>query len=145
MAIHIVKQCPDDMLAVLADAHFGLACVATQTNAPESCMSNATKALEIHQQVAQKGRLLSIYHNEVGAAYCMQEKWEEGLTHFYKTLQLCKELPEYMSKGYRPLFAEIHIAYTLACQGRADEAAERIELLLQWRESQFGPMDTDSC
>lgn len=52
---------------------------------------------------------------------------------------------EFKSKAYRPAFAEIHIAHNLACQDCFDEAAEKMEELLRWRETQFCPMDTDSC
>ena len=125
---------------ILGDVHFCMAEVSIITNDVESALSHARKSLEIFDKHDRNGWRFAQAQNELSEAYISAGMYEHAIEQAdlaivsYSVL----EEPEYAD------WAQMNKGLSLCNLGRYDDASTVIADYLNYREQEFGPMDTES-
>jgi len=130
-----------------AEMSHDLACIASETNAPEAAFYHFsafnTAMLEFAGGKSQKkDKRLAVSWNELGVAHMMLEHWRLAEDCFIRSMDALKELDDF--KKVDLSFPIINLAFSYWLQERLDEADKTLAEILAIREAAYGINDRES-
>lgn len=136
----------DDVNHVMAEIHYNIGAVATETNKPKDAthhfnIFNEMMAKEAHVGSKRKGWAIS--WNELGVANMMNMKWQNAEECFLRSIEIMEEM-DASAKELKSLpTVNLGLSYWLQ-GGRLEEADAVLMAGLQDREAVYGVNDRES-
>ncbi|KAL0263689.1 hypothetical protein SLS55_002670 [Diplodia seriata] len=136
----------EDVEALLAEIHYNIGCVATETNNPGDAVLHFTTFNEMIASVASakhKREWYAISWNELGVAQMMNKEWREAERCFLRSIEIMKEVNA--SSKELQSFPTVNLGLSYWLQGgRLEEANAVLMAGLQDREAIYGINDRES-
>jgi tetratricopeptide (TPR) repeat protein len=142
-AIGLAKE----LSAVLAETHHNLGCIGTESNQPEFTLLhfsrfNEMMIVEVDQDMQKHDNRLAISWNELGNAFMMNKKWEDGERCFMECLEVAHRMTSFAPAEFSFPYVNLGLAFWLT--GRFDQAKNTLEEGLRHRVAAFGRDDNRS-
>lgn len=147
LALDICERNQGDLtVELLADVHYGLAAAANEINDAHACLHHTRLLLDMRmrrtEETGERDLRLAIAHNEFGIALVMNQRHEEAIKEYKKSIEVYKGLSDYWpSMDTNP---RTNLGFTLWVQGDLETAWACLETLLRDRERIFGVDDSES-
>ncbi|KAL1638140.1 hypothetical protein SLS58_008977 [Diplodia intermedia] len=136
----------EDVEALLAEIHYNIGCVATETNNPGDAVLHFTTFNEMIASVASakhKREWYAISWNELGVAQMMNKEWRKAERCFVRSIEIMKEVNA--SSKELQSFPTVNLGLSYWLQGgRLEEANAVLMAGLQDREAIYGINDRES-
>ena len=148
VGLNICLTAPQLTLDLRADIAFNLANVASETNQFPVCLRHVREHLELRLAIDRDKSMPSadtgIAYSSLGLGLLLTGQYEDAVQQCDKSIQIYMMQPECLDGSFYPTFPHIHRALALAGAGRPLDAEEGLLSVIRWRETHFGPDDTES-
>lgn len=148
LGLKICSESPQYMLDTRADIVFNLANVASETNNFPGTLEYVKEHLDLRLRL-DEGKLLpsadtGIAYSSLGLGLLLTGNYEEAVRQCDISIEIYSQQPDTLDGSFYPTFPHIHRAMALTGAGRPQDAEQGLLGIIQWREAQYGPDDTES-
>lgn len=131
---------------LLADIHYTMGAIASETNDPELCMKHTRALLDMRMQIADKTDIrdvrLAIAYNENGVARMMSRDFDGAEKCFENAIDVYSSLPDFRKDMNTVSHANRGLAAWL--KGDFPRAVKIFEDAIRDREELFGFLDKEN-